>query len=382
MTDEERPQMADADTDEERPQMTDADTDEERPQMTDADVETVLAREFPDREIDDLAPSPHGNRKRTVFVTFGDGSRVVVQLAPRSVVRTEAALTRLVGRRTAVPVPRLRAVGEIDDRGYVVTDAVGGDDLHTRFVELAPDRQQAICRAFGSDLAELHALSPFDSYGPVAFVGDWDAFVAGVRRGEAAVAPDSFGVVAPGESRAEPADLPGRNPTDDWHAWLRSYADAGLRALPSEFDDLRDRLATVIETDIAEGRVPISPASRLFPWDFRPGNALVADDRLTAVLDWGEPLAADPALSVAKTEHLLADWYVEPPANAALRRAFRAGYESVRSLPAVPTAYRVVAVVLSAVDSRGVVTRPRYPELTGDDAVAFHRERLLAALGG
>ncbi|MFC5366838.1 phosphotransferase family protein [Salinirubrum litoreum] len=359
--------------------MTD-DTDDERRATTD-DARTVLDREFPDREIAGLATSPRGNRKRTVFVTFGDGSRVVVQLATLPVVRTETALARLVGRRTSIPVPQVRAVGQIDDRGYAVTDAVPGDDLHTRFAGFASDRQRALCRTFGRGLAELHELSEFDSYGPVAFVGDWEKFVGGVRRGEDAPGPDSFGVVSTDEKQCDVTALPGRTPSDDWHAWLRNYVDTGLRALPAEFDDLRDRLTTVIDADVAEDRVPPAPTSRLFPWDFRPGNALVADDRVTAMLDWGEPLAADPALSVAKTEHLLADWYVEPPANTDLRRAFRAGYESVRPIPSVPSAYRVVAVVLSAVDSTGEVTRPRYPELTGDDAVAFHRERLLAALG-
>jgi aminoglycoside phosphotransferase (APT) family kinase protein len=357
-------------------------TDDGRPgSPLDPAVETVLVREFPGREVTRVDSPDRGNRKRTVLATFADGGRVVVQLAPLSLVRTEAALTRLVARRTSLPVPRLRAVGAIDDHGYVVTDAVAGADLHTRFTGLAPTRQRAVCRTFGQGLAELHDLCSFDGYGPVDFVGDWTAFVAGVRRGGEAVTLDDFGVAATDERGPDAADLPGRSPGDDWHAWFRRYADAGLTALPEAFDDLRDRLRAAIRTDLEDGHVPATPTSRLFPWDFRPGNALIQDGRLTAVLDWGEPLAADPALSVAKTEHLLADWYVDAPANAALRRAFRDGYESVRSLPAVPTAYRVAAVVVSAVDSAGVVTRPRYPELTGDDAVAFHRERLLAAVG-
>lgn len=356
-------------------------TDDGRTGSTlDPAVETVLVREFPGREVTRVTSPERGNRKRTVLATFADGGRVAVQLAPLALVRTEAALTRLVARRTGLPVPRLRAVGAIDDRGYVVTDAVAGADLHTRFSEAPLDRQQSLCRTFGQGLAELHELRAFDGYGPVNFVGDWTAFVAGVRRGDEAVSPDDFGVSETDERHPEATDLPGRRPSDDWHAWFRGYADAGLAALPAAFDDLRDRLGTAIRADLAAERVPRAPPSRLFPWDFRPGNALVEDGRVTAVLDWGEPLAADPALSVAKTEHLLADWYVDPPTNGDLRRAFRDGYESVRSIPAVPTAYRVAAVVVSAVDSAGVVTRPRYPELTGDDAVAFHRERLLAAL--
>ena len=33
-------------------------------------------------------------------------------------------------------------------------------------------------------------------------------------------------------------------------------------------------------------------------------------------------------------------------------------------------------IVRSAVDSNGEVTRPGYPERTGEAAVAFHRDRL------
>jgi aminoglycoside phosphotransferase (APT) family kinase protein len=356
-------------------------TDDAPPRpAADPDVETVLVREFPGRAVTDLASPEGGNRKQTVLATFADGGRVVVQLAPLAVVRTEAALTRLVGRRTSLPVPRVRTVGAIDDRGYVVTDAVAGEDLHTRFSGLSSDRQRAVCRTFGRGLAELHELCTLAGYGPVAFGGDWDAFVAGVRRGDEAVAPDSFEVPDPDTAPLGGVDLPGRSATADWRAWFRTYADDALRALPAAFDDLRDRLTATVEEGVTES-IPRSPPARLFPWDLRPGNALVDDGQVSAVLDWGEPLAADPALSVAKTEHLLADWYVDPPANAALRRAFRDAYESVRPVPTVPTAYRVVAVAVSAVDSLGVVTRPHYPELTGDDAVAFHRARLLAALG-
>lgn len=39
-------------------------------------------------------------------------------------------------------------------------------------------------------------------------------------------------------------------------------------------------------------------------------------------------------------------------------------------------------VLASAVDSRGRVTRPRYPELGDEGAAAFHRRHLLAALDG
>ena len=72
------------------------------------------------------------------------------------------------------------------------------------------------------------------------------------------------------------------------------------------------------------------------------------------------------------------DWYVDDPGP--LRAAFRAGYRSVRPLPAVTRAERLAAVVRSAVDGDGEVTRPGYPERTGEAAVAFHRDRLESLL--
>jgi aminoglycoside phosphotransferase (APT) family kinase protein len=116
----------------------------------------------------------------------------------------------------------------------------------------------------------------------------------------------------------------------------------------------------------------------LFPWDLRPGNALVADGDLAAVLDWEAPLAAAPALSVAKASYLVADWYVDDPDP--LREAFVAGYERVRPSPTVRSAHRIAAIADSAVDSRGIVTNPGYPERDRDAAVAFHRSALADCL--
>jgi hypothetical protein len=117
-----------------------------------------------------------------------------------------------------------------------------------------------------------------------------------------------------------------------------------------------------------------SPPARLFPWDLRPGNAVVADGRVTAVLDWEAPMAAAPALSVAKAEYLVAGWYADHPEP--LRTAFVEGYETVRDYPAVRPVHRVAAVTDSAVDSTGAVTNPGCPELDREAAVAFHRETL------
>jgi Ser/Thr protein kinase RdoA (MazF antagonist) len=317
------------------------------------DVRRVLAREFPDRTVSGLARPTGGNRKRTVVATLDDGERVVVQFGASDELWTEAALARLIDERTVVPVPRVRAVDTLDGARYVLADAVAGADLHEEFTSLAPATRREVTRTLGRWLAALHDLLSFDGYGAVRY------------REDAPLCPDR-----PVEAGA--FEVPGRT---DWEAWVRRYATEGLAALPTDFDDLRPALRAAFD----DPDLPPAPPARLFPWDYRPGNALVDDGRVTAVLDWGDPLAAAPGLSLAKAEHLVADWYVPGEAET-LRRAFREGYAAVAPLPDVPRAYRLAAVVHSAVDSRGEVTRPGYPERRGAAAVAFHRDRLTSLL--
>jgi len=339
-------------------------------------VAVAVDRAFPDATIRERRPVESGNRKRTVVVRLGVGNgvrTVVVQVgADADELRTEAALGCAIAARTDVPVPAVLAGGTVDgdDAGYLVTEHVRGDDLHERFVALDGDERERVARFFGGTLARLHRAFEFDGVGRVGLRyradGDderWTRMLDGADPGS------MLGVAWDGRTDAGGGRWPG---------WLRRHADAGIRALPEAFDDVRPRLRRVVEE--AAASLPAAPDARLYPWDLRPGNALVADGRVSAVLDWGEPLAADPGLAVAKAEHLVCDWYVAD--GSALRHAFREGYRSRRPLPPVPAVYRLVATVRSAVDGDGVVTRPRYPELTGADAVAFHRERLLAALDG
>ena len=160
----------------------------------------------------------------------------------------------------------------------------------------------------------------------------------------------------------------------DDHGWLAAYGRRAVERLPPDFDPLRARLSDCLDTATD---VEVTP--RLFPWDLRPGNALAIDGAVSAVLDWERPMAAPPALALAKTEYLVADWYVDDPAP--LHETFREGYESVRPLPTVGPVHRVVAIADSAVDSRGDVTNPQYPDCGRSEAVAFHREALERALG-
>jgi len=284
-----------------------------------------------------------GNRKLTRLVGFESGGPVVVQLAEtgdRAGLRTEALVLRRVRGRTCVPVPAVLADGTVDGTDYLVTERVDGETLHERFARLDGDVQRRLARTFGRHLAAVHDAFSFRGYGPLGAAGD------------------------------------GLKPrADEWGEWFLAYGREAVGRLPPAFDDVREPLQELLAGPLPE---PDPPAT-LFPWDFRPGNALVRDGAVTAVLDWERPRSAAPALSVAKAEYLVADWYVDDPAP--LRAAFREGYGSVRPVPEVRPVHRAVAVAASAVDTTGAVTRPSYPERDREGSVAFHRRALRRALG-
>lgn len=283
----------------------------------------------------EIEPVDRGNRKRTAFARFEERGPVVVQVcAERTWLRTEAALLQEIRQRTFVPVPPVLAAGTRDGIAYLLTAYVAGDDLHREFTSVDGETRRELARWFGTALARLHEAFGFDGYGRLVLSDDT---LATERR--------------------------------DWGTWFGEYGRRAVDRLPPAFDPLRDDLRALFGTP-----PDTDPEARLFPWDFRPGNALVADGSVTAVLDWEAPLSAAPALPVAKSEYLVADWYVDDPEP--LRRAFRDGYADVRAYPSVRAAHRAAAIAESAVDSAGVVTNPRYPPVGENEAIAFHREAL------
>ncbi|WP_254839709.1 phosphotransferase family protein [Natronomonas marina] len=301
----------------------------------------ALAAARPDGTVVDSTVLGRGNRKRTVVVRFRKRPPVVVQSSGASAaLRSEAALLEAIRDRTAVPVPPVLAVAAVDGVVSLVTPRLDGADFHERFVALDPAVRRRVARSLGRYLAALHEAFSFDGYGRLT--------------------ADSDSLSVDGEA--------------SWPEWLAAYGRAAVDRLPAVFDSVRPGL----ESLLSERPPRTEPTARLFPWDFRPGNALVADGEVTALLDWEAPLAAGPALSVAKAEYLVADWYVDDPAP--LRSAFVDGYGAVRAYPEPAPVHRAVAIADSAVDSTGEVTRPGYPECGVEEATAFHRRALAALL--
>jgi len=302
-----------------------------------------------------------GNRKRTTIVRFAEADAIVVQQSDdASTIQTEARLLDAIADRTSIPVVRPLATGE----GWLVTPFVPGADLHEQFTGLAPTDRRRIVERFGRGLAELHDAFAFEGYGRLS--ADQERLRVAPTR------TDQFG----GGLALAPHDGDSPDPTADWAQWLQTVAEAAIARLPSEFDGLAPRLRETV----ARWTVDAEPTPRLFPWDFRPGNALVDGAELAAVLDWEGPLSAAPGLSYAKTEYLVADWYVLRETARELRSAFRRGYAAVREPPTVGPAHRITAIASTAVDSRGTVTNPRYPPVKREAAIDFHRESLRRVL--
>ncbi|TKX38754.1 phosphotransferase [Halorubrum sp. CGM5_25_10-8B] len=326
--------------------------------MSDAVRGRALAKARPGATVASVEPLGRGNRKRTEVVRFESAAPVVVQRSETpAATRTEAALLTAIGDRTDVPVPRPLGEGVADGTGWFVTPLIDGRDLHGAFVDLGPADRRGVARAFGRWLAALHEAFRFSGCGRLAVDG---------AAGDGAIDAESV--------LGRDASLSVRDPVGA-DEWLREFGERHADRLPEEFDGLRARLRDAFRESTASDTDP-----RLFPWDFRPGNALVADGAVTAVLDWEAPLAAPRGVSVAKTEHLVVGWYVPAAETGPLRRAFRDGYESVAPLPRVERAHRAAAVASAVVDGEGVVTNPRYPPVDRDAAVEFHRRALRRAL--
>ncbi len=318
--------------------------------MSDQTLDSILGNVCPGATVTDATTLDRGNRKETTIVRFADADPVVVQRsADAEAIQTEARLLVEIADRTTVPVARPLS----DNNGWLVTPYVPGEDLHVEFVDHSTAQQESLVEQFGNALAQLHEAFAFEQSGALSVVDG------------------ALHVVADRSQVAGGLELVTDSPTRGPREWVTRLGEAAVIRLPKEFDGLKPQLRSVVAHPPTD-----RPTPRLFPWDFRPGNALAEDGNLAAILDWEGPLAADPALSYAKAEYLIADWYVPHERADVLRAAFRRGYESVRDVPEPTAAHRVAAIASTAVDSRGQVTNPNYPPVDREAAIQFHREAL------
>lgn len=330
-------------------------------------LQLILSGVFPDQTVSKVETVEQGNRKKTQIIRFGSADPVVVQRTSNLAVgRTEAYLLEALRTQTSLPVPRLIASGTNHTVSWFVTELLAGSDLHRVFTTLNVDTQQQIVASLGYYLAELHEKFQFNNHGPL--VVDDNCLVT-----QKSIETPQSNPNTPDRKMA--TDQSNRS-HDQWREWFLEFGKKSIERLPAPFDSIREELLQTI-TDTTTER---TPTPRLFPWDLRPGNALIHNNSITAILDWESPLAADCALSVAKTEYLVADWYVSPDEAPVLRDAFRNGYSSHRELPHVQPGHRLAAIANTAVDSKGSITNPQYPPVDRTTAISFHQDSLTRVL--
>lgn len=265
--------------------------------------------------------TPDGSR-RLVFKTVTSGA------IGDAVARAEPRLLALFEAETTIPVPSV--VGYVDDGDAlpgpaVVLERVDGEQLpdgHDAVEALSPDRREAVFRAAGDHLAELHDLGPLSAPGSVGVP---------IARGRGTDPdPDDLAVLDAGEFA-------------DSREWVLDGALGALDALedggyfpdladdPDRFADLVPQLREHLQDLLPSLPEPDPP--RYCHTDYRYGNLVLEPEtgRPAAVLDWGNPASVEPAYNLALTESLLlAPDRDDPARTEELRRAFRRRYAAGR----------------------------------------------------
>lgn len=225
---------------------------------------------------------------RGTDTTADDETALVVKLGTETPagVRSEGHVIRVVGGRTTVPVPTLRARGTVEETPYLLLDRAAGEVHPLPTLEDAD--AERLARELGGHLAALHAMQA-PGWGAIRGTDDglatahefetWPALAEAVfERNRTRLSDTRFADLA-----APAAD-----------AWPR------LRARLSS-----DRTPVVTHNDPNPGNLALAPD---------------ADRLVQAVLDWNGSLGATPDHELALVELLALD---SPAVSRAERQSLR-----------------------------------------------------------
>jgi aminoglycoside phosphotransferase (APT) family kinase protein len=203
------------------------------------------------------------------WVTAADGIELVVRVAfDERPYETEASVIQRV-RAAGIPAPEVVGVCRVDGRPASVLVRADGVPLRDLLRARGADDPElsALCRAAGAWLARIHAVDP-----------------------------DGLDLTGP-ESAADVVAL-----LDELDGVLAHDQLAVMNAAARRLDGIPDHTPTV-----------------LAHCDFGADHVLVADGRITAIIDWERADRADPARDVAW-------WYLYDDAMGGGAAAVRAGY--------------------------------------------------------
>ena len=289
--------------------------------VSDEAVRGMVAAVEPDWTVESIERSPYGTDfVATLDVRTPDGQRTVVlkattaDLVDPPIARAEPRLFELVGRETSIPVPEVfgyRDAHEEYPAPFSLVEHVDGVNLEDDPESLSPTARERVVRDAGRNLAELHELGPLPAVGSV-----------GVADGELTVLDTDD------HPRAE--DFRERL-LEDYEGTLDRLTEGGyfpdLADDPERFADLVPPVREHLREAIPALPEPDPPTYN--HWDYRYGNLLLDPEsgETTAVLDWANLSAADPAYNLAKVEfHLLKPVRDDPERTAELRETFRSAY--------------------------------------------------------
>jgi aminoglycoside phosphotransferase (APT) family kinase protein len=232
--------------------------------------------------------------------------------------RPEPHLLGVVDRRTSIPVPSV--VGAVDDHPdlpapFFLMDRCDGEVRENDARDLPGDVMERVARDAGRNLAELHALGEFESFGPIRLSQDTDRQRGSLTVGERILTTDETAI-------------------DSWHARVEAMADGCLDDLPDRFGDFEADLRAFADDHL-------DALDREFPPvlghdDYRLGNLLVAPEtgETRAVLDWGNAHTLEAQYNLVLTEQYLSGWAPhDDPLRERVRSALREGYRAIGELP-------------------------------------------------
>ncbi|UPV99029.1 phosphotransferase [Halorussus gelatinilyticus] len=226
-------------------------------------------------------------------------------LDPRAF-RPEPYLMDVVGRRTAVPVPKV--VGAVDDHPdlpapFYLMERRDGEVFEGESRDLPAGVIERLARDAGRYLADLHALGDFEAFGTVVLARDAaDGRDAGTRR-------DGL-TVADRDSPTDGATLltTDDEATDSWRTRVEEIVAANRGSFNDRFADLEADLRRYVEARLDALDGEFGPV--LGDDDYRLGNLLVDPEtgEMGAVLDWGNTGTLEAQYNLVVTEQHLSGW--------------------------------------------------------------------------